>query len=305
MDNVQQKFEIVAEDEGQTPATPVPAPAKLGGSSTIPPLELSSNISPRSAKSSAVSRLLPWGETDPERTPTSAVHPAAKIEGSGFDGNPHSAANGDGRDRCFTPQSTLRGSSSSQIASITSASNTSSPLHSGHASSTSFQSSQADHSSTDGIGESGSRLLEDLSFTASPVSRTSSNLAVDETSSSTSSAAYRQSSSHLRREGPHYPNQSFAALQSQYYPLPYEPHPLRSRSSHPSQNSFYSSASSTKSRNPSAMTSGAKTAGNTPAQSPGLFSASSSSNRYVGEDGPEVQYITPMLHPTHLQAPKE
>ncbi|MCJ1246022.1 hypothetical protein MMC30_003226 [Trapelia coarctata] len=306
MDAVQQQVQNGTSNGGQTPATPVPAPANLGESSSIPPLELSSSVSPRSAKPAAVARLIPRGESDPDRTPTSAVHPSAKVEGSGVNGSDHSAAIGVGRDICFTPQSTLRGSSLGQIAGTTSISNASSPLHSGHASSTSFQSSQADNSSADGIYETNHRLLDGSSFTASPVSRTSSNVPADEDSSRPNSTSLKQQpSSHLRREGPHYPNQSFAALQSQYYPSPYEPHPLRTRSSHPSQNSFYSSTSSTKSRNVPSMTSGAKTAGNTPAQSPGLFNTSSSSIKYVGDDGQEMQYNTPMLHPSHLQAPKE
>lgn len=306
MDTVQQQFQNGVNDGGQAPATPVPAPAYLGESNCIPPLELSSNISPRSAKPAAVARLIPYSESDPKRTPTSAVHPDAKVECSGVNGSDHSATIGGGRDMCSTPQLTLRGSSSSQIASIPSISNTSSPLHSGHASSTSFQSSQADNSSADGIYETNHRLLDDSSFAASPVSRTSSNVATDEDSSRTTSTTHKQQpSSHLRREGPHYPNQSFAALQSQYHPSPYEPHPLRSRSSHPSQNSIYSSTSSTKSRNLPSMTSGAKTAGNTPAQSPGLFDTSSSSIKYAGDEGQEMQYNTPLLHPSHFQAPKE
>ena len=304
MDTVQQLFPNANDDGEQTPATPVPAPANLEESSSIPPLELASNMSPRIAKPAAVARLIPCGESDPERTPTSAVHPAAMVEGCGVNGNYRLAATVDGRDTW--PQRQLRPCSSSQIAGVTSASNSSSPLHSGHASSTSFQSSQADNSSIDGIYETTRKLPDDSYFTASPVSHTSSNVATDEDSSRTTSASHRrQPSSHLRREGPHYPNQSFAALQSQYYPPPYEPHPLRSRSSHPSQNSFYSSTSSTKSRNPPSMTSGAKTAGNTPAQSPGLFNTSSSSIKYVGDEEQEMQYNTPLLHPSHLQAPKE
>ena len=107
------------------------------------------------------------------------------------------------------------------------------------------------------------------------------------------------------RNRPNYPNQSFAALQAQYIPPHYpRPHPLRTRSSHPSQHQSYSADASRRSREFSSMSVGAKTAGNTPAQSPGLFSPTFSQNRSAAEheDG---QYNTPLLHPSHMQAPKE
>lgn len=110
-----------------------------------------------------------------------------------------------------------------------------------------------------------------------------------------------------RRDGPEYPNypdQSFAALQSQRYPPPYQPHPLRTRSSHPSQGSSYSSSTS-RSRDGTTMPPGAKTAGNTPAQSPGLFTPTISRSKIPGDESEESHYNTPLLHPTHLQAPKE
>lgn len=107
------------------------------------------------------------------------------------------------------------------------------------------------------------------------------------------------------RNRPNYPNQSFAALQAQYIPQHYpRPHPLRTRSSHPSQHQSYLADVSRRSRELSSMSVGAKTAGNTPAQSPGLFSPTFSPNRSAAEheDG---QYNTPLLHPSHMQAPKE
>ncbi|KAI9815071.1 MAG: hypothetical protein M1827_002914 [Pycnora praestabilis] len=84
------------------------------------------------------------------------------------------------------------------------------------------------------------------------------------------------------REYPIYPNQAFAALQSQIHSTP--PHPLRTRSSHPSHHASYSAAASSSSaaaaaaapRQPSEggrAESGSKTVGNTPASSPGLFTA--------------------------------
>lgn len=104
-----------------------------------------------------------------------------------------------------------------------------------------------------------------------------------------------------RRDGldyPVYPDQSFAALQSQQHARPYQPHPLRTRSSHSSHNSSYSSISSRQSRD-FMMQSGAKTMGNTPAQSPGLFSPTLPRGR------PDDATRTPTLHPSHLQTPTE
>lgn len=113
-----------------------------------------------------------------------------------------------------------------------------------------------------------------------------------------------------RREGPDYPNypdQSFKALQNQHYPPPYqpgEPHHLRTRSSHPSQNLSFSSMDEPPTRGYPQLPSGAKTAGNTPAQSPGLFTPMLSKKRWTGESE-ETRSSSPMLHPAHLQAPKE
>ena len=104
---------------------------------------------------------------------------------------------------------------------------------------------------------------------------------------------------------PSYPDQSFAALQSQYHPPPYQPYPLRTRSSHPSDHVGYSSDSSRRSRDRQSVNSGAKTVGNTPAQSPGLFSTTYSRNRPEGDESEETRYNVPLLHPAHLQAPKE
>ena len=114
-----------------------------------------------------------------------------------------------------------------------------------------------------------------------------------------------------RRDGPSYPNypdQSFAALQSQYYPPPYQPHPLRTRSSQPSHSPSCSSDSSAQPREFSSMSSGAKTVGNTPAQSPGLFSPSTPRNRPATQGSDDSAVRTPTLHPAHnlhLQAPIE
>lgn len=116
-----------------------------------------------------------------------------------------------------------------------------------------------------------------------------------------------QSGTRKRKDGPEYPaypNQSFATLHAQQYPSSYQPHPLRTRSSHPSQSSSYSSGAS-RSRDFPSIPSGAKTAGNTPAQSPGLFTPTMSRNRPSGNESEDSHYNTPLLHPSHLQAPKE
>lgn len=116
-----------------------------------------------------------------------------------------------------------------------------------------------------------------------------------------------QSPVRRRRDGPDhltYPEQSLFALQSQPCPPPHQPHRLRTRSSHPSQGLAYASSTS-QSREYSVMPSGARTAGNTPSQSPGLFTPTSSRSRNAADESENSQYNTPLLHPSHLQAPKE
>ena len=115
-----------------------------------------------------------------------------------------------------------------------------------------------------------------------------------------------------RREAPEYPNypdQSFRALQFQKYPppyQPYQPHPLRTRSSHPSQSLSYSSIDGSAVKDLPQVISGAKTVGNTPAQSPGLFSPIPHPRKHTMTDSEDGHFSsTPMLHPTHLVAPKE
>ena len=112
-----------------------------------------------------------------------------------------------------------------------------------------------------------------------------------------------------RREGPEYPNypdQSFKALQNQHYPPPYrprEPHHLRTRSSQPIHNLSFSSSDEAPVRGYPAVPSGAKTVGNTPAQSPGLFTMLP--KRHWTTESEEARSNTPLLHPAHLQEPKE
>lgn len=116
------------------------------------------------------------------------------------------------------------------------------------------------------------------------------------------------SSTRRRRDGPEYPrypDQSFAALQAPDYPQAYQPHPLRTRSSHTSQNSSFSSIPSRSSRDQIALVTGAKTVGGTPAQSPGLFSPVYPASRSQMEESEGSQASTPLMHPAHTQTPKE
>ncbi len=114
----------------------------------------------------------------------------------------------------------------------------------------------------------------------------------------------------LRRDGPEYPNypdQSFKALQNQHYPPPYQPkspHPLRTRSSHLSQSSSFSSIDKSTSDLPH-LPSGAKTVGNTPAQSPGLFSPMFPVKKQWPNESDDGRSGAPTLHPSHHKPPKE
>ncbi|MCJ1473211.1 hypothetical protein MMC13_001862 [Lambiella insularis] len=201
----------------------------------------------------------------------------------------------------FIPSSTLHAPSPAWIASWASTSNSSSPLNSACASSASLQSFEA----------GGSLVDEPTPATVDNVSSPSTLFYHQASEAPTTTSlppivtTHKQPATQLRRESPHYPNQSFAAVQSQYYPPHYQPHPLRTRSSHPSQNTSYTSAPSPQSRDRSSCVSGARTVGNTPAQSPGLFSPTTSSHKLASGMMEDSQYVTPLLHSTHLQAPKE
>ncbi|KAL1968886.1 hypothetical protein VTN77DRAFT_1247 [Rasamsonia byssochlamydoides] len=93
---------------------------------------------------------------------------------------------------------------------------------------------------------------------------------------------------------PVYPDQSYASLQSQVHPPPYQPSFL-------SRGSYSSYADNSRQPQPQ----GPRTVGNTPISSPGLFNARSSrSTPSVGSDD-DARVGSPYLHPTHLQPPKE
>lgn len=114
-----------------------------------------------------------------------------------------------------------------------------------------------------------------------------------------------------QRDGPHYPNQSYAALQAQHYPPPYSPHILRTRSSHPSHYSSFSATQIatfgiTHEQDRGMTETGSRTVGNSPASSPGLFSPTTPplhASQHPNEE--QGFYSSPYLHYTHRQAPKE
>jgi serine/threonine protein kinase len=98
---------------------------------------------------------------------------------------------------------------------------------------------------------------------------------------------------------PKYPNQAFSALQQQRYPPPHLPPTLRTKTFHTAQpDDFRLSIQSL-------QKTGSRTADNTPAVTPGLFTPSApppQSNLGPDEHG---FYASPFLHYTHRQAPKE
>ncbi|KAK5148860.1 hypothetical protein LTR04_000413 [Oleoguttula sp. CCFEE 6159] len=101
-----------------------------------------------------------------------------------------------------------------------------------------------------------------------------------------------------RSDYPTFPNQNYIALQSQKYPRPHAPpYPLRTRSS----NLTVSGSDFDGTTEP-----GSKTAGSSPAATPGLFDPRISPSRPV-PDLSEAHgfYSSPYLHFTQRQAPKE
>jgi serine/threonine protein kinase len=128
-------------------------------------------------------------------------------------------------------------------------------------------------------------------------------------SSATVRADYALDGSSQHRDGPVYPNQSYAALQFQQYPSPYVPPVGRSRSSHPSHpanNSISGIASLGLSNGHyrDIMGSAPRTAGNSPIGSPGLFDPSKRHMRSSTQPNDGL-YSGPWLHHTHRQPPKE
>ncbi|CBX92138.1 similar to serine/threonine-protein kinase PAK1 [Plenodomus lingam JN3] len=112
-----------------------------------------------------------------------------------------------------------------------------------------------------------------------------------------------------QRDGPVYPNQSYAALHLQQHPLPHIPPIVRSRSSHPAHTAAnsLSSLGSFGVHNDhyrDIMDSAPRTVGNSPVSSPGLFDPTTrrATNLESLNDG---LHSTPWLHPAHRQPPKE
>jgi serine/threonine protein kinase len=106
------------------------------------------------------------------------------------------------------------------------------------------------------------------------------------------------------RDGPVYPNQSYAALHLQQYP------PIvRSHSSHPAH-SAANSLSSLSAFGVShdhyrdIMDSAPRTVGNSPVSSPGLFDPNNRRSKHI-EQPNDGLYSSPWLHHMHRQAPKE
>ena len=95
----------------------------------------------------------------------------------------------------------------------------------------------------------------------------------------------------------------FALLPNNPNPLN-QPQPIRTRTSSPRLPFHQPSSTASSMSDLVQHQTGAKTVGNTPAQSPGLLSPTLTAKRPT-TDSEEGHYTTPMLHPAHLQAPKE
>jgi serine/threonine protein kinase len=119
---------------------------------------------------------------------------------------------------------------------------------------------------------------------------------------------YAASSQQLR-DGPVYPNQSYAALHLQQHPIPHAPPIVRSRSSHPAHSAANSLSSLSGFGLPhdhyrDVMESAPRTVGNSPVSSPGLFDPNNRHYKPI-EQPNDGLYSSPWLHFTHRQAPKE
>ncbi|KAF1834993.1 serine/threonine-protein kinase PAK1 [Decorospora gaudefroyi] len=113
-----------------------------------------------------------------------------------------------------------------------------------------------------------------------------------------------------QRDGPVYPNQSYAALHLQQYPQPRVPPIVRSRSTHPSHSAATSLSGLgafglSHEHYRDIMESAPRTVGNSPVSSPGLFSPSNRLASQEPDQRDDGTYSTPWLHHTHRQAPKE
>jgi serine/threonine protein kinase len=110
------------------------------------------------------------------------------------------------------------------------------------------------------------------------------------------------------RDGPQYPNQSYAALQTQQYPISHAPPIIRAKSSRPTHQSGFSVSHISTFGPPGdhhrdVMDTGSRTVGNSPASSPGLFNPSGPPLRRSQPSDDSIS--TPWLHYTHRQDFKE
>ncbi|KAK0260855.1 hypothetical protein B0A54_01335 [Friedmanniomyces endolithicus] len=131
-----------------------------------------------------------------------------------------------------------------------------------------------------------------------------SSLSIESSDSvATITAATSTLASSTSQRRPAFPNQSYAALHSQQYPVRHHPAPvLRQRSSHPGQILTFTSALA------SLHQTGTRTVGNSPAVTPGagLYTptATPPTEDYESPETPGT-YASPFLHFTQRQAPKE
>ncbi|KAK0270135.1 hypothetical protein LTR35_014383 [Friedmanniomyces endolithicus] len=131
-----------------------------------------------------------------------------------------------------------------------------------------------------------------------------SSLSIESSDSvATITAATSTPASSTSQRRPAFPNQSYAALHSQQYPVRHHPAPvLRQRSSHPGQILTFTSALA------SLHQTGSRTVGNSPAVTPGagLYTptATPPTEDYESPETPGT-YASPFLHFTQRQAPKE
>lgn len=112
-----------------------------------------------------------------------------------------------------------------------------------------------------------------------------------------------------QRDGPYFPNQSYAALHSQEYPPLHLPPSGRTRNPHSAHYPSLSAAHITtfglpQEHHRDIMESGSRTVGNSPASSPGLFSPTTPPLRHTQQPD-DGYYSSPYLHHTHRQVPKE
>ena len=105
----------------------------------------------------------------------------------------------------------------------------------------------------------------------------------------------RRTSDKHSQDLPVYPDQSYASLQSQVHPT-YQPPFSHPRSAPQSHHDI---------RSRLAQSRAARTAGNTPLSSPGLFSFKTSHSATPFGTDDDTRVGSPYLHPTHMQPPRE